>query len=70
MNVYIRRGFGDPNIGYEYYLEDEDGNLIDSHFSSNDGWAKEDLLHDKPEYENAEVIFIKDIWNILIIIKL
>lgn len=58
MKLYIEKGFGDPESeSYYYRLVDEDGNKIDEHISSNDGYAKQDLLRNHPEYKDAKIIF-------------
>ena len=60
MKLYIQKGHGDEQFGYVYYLTDENGEVLNQHFCSNDGYAKLDLIRNHPEWEDAEIVLVSD----------
>lgn len=60
MKLYIERCYGDNKSGFMYLLKNKEGEILNNHVSSNDDFAKLDLIRNHPEWENADLEFITE----------
>ena len=57
MKLYIQKVYEDE-MGGMYHLLDEEGNVLNYHFCSNDGYARLDLLRNHAEWNDAEIVWV------------